>query len=114
MSFFQRFKRKTKLSSNRKKALQQVMFGCTLASSNQHDDAIPLFQQAIEIYPDCAEAYYALGIIYTKKGMNEEANVQYNKAIEINPDYKEKIATFNTVREDDESFDIVKELKKSL
>lgn len=114
MSFFQKFKRGKKVSSNRKKALKQVMFGCSLAGSNQHDDAIPLFQQAIETDPNCAEAYYALGLMYSKKGMNEEATVQYNKAIEINPDYKEKIASFDTAQEDDDNFDIVKELKKNL
>ena len=105
--------KKNRKSFARKKALERIMYGCTLAGSKQYDDAITLFQEAIEVDSNCAEAHFALGLMYAKKEMNNEAVKEYNRAIEINPDYKAKIDDITPAQDEDE-FDIVKELKKNL
>ncbi|MGR3319791.1 MAG: tetratricopeptide repeat protein [Candidatus Anammoxibacter sp.] len=112
MNLFGIFKKNRK-SSAHKKALERVMYGCTLANSKQYDDAITLFQDAIEADSNCAEAHFALGLMYAKKEMNDEAVTEYNRAIEINPDYKTKVDDI-TPHQEEEEFDIVKELKKNL
>lgn len=113
MSFFRLFKQKRNAAADRKKALRQVMYGCALANNKQDDDAISLFQQAVDADSLCAEAHYALGLMYAKKGMNNEALAEYNKAIDINPEYKTRIANLGVVQEND-NFDVIKELKKYL
>jgi len=113
MGIFDFLKGNKSSSKARKEALKHVLFGCTLANSNQFDDAIPLFQKAIKIDDNCAKAYYALGLMYSKKGMNEEAKTAYNKAIQINPDYKTELKNFGLTGPDEESFNIIKEIEKT-
>lgn len=115
MDILRTFKQKNKPGRNRKKALEQVMLGCSLVNSRQDDNAISIFKKALDIDPSCAEAHYALGVIYSKKGMNDYALASYTKAAEINPDYKTKAKDEGLVEEgveENEGFDIVKELKK--
>ncbi|MGR3218773.1 MAG: tetratricopeptide repeat protein [Candidatus Anammoxibacter sp.] len=114
MDLFRIFKRGQKTSTVHKKALKIVMYGCTLANSKQYDDAMTLFQEAIEVDANCADAHFALGLMYAKKGMNAEAGAEYNKAIEINPEYKTKVDDITPHQEEEEGFDIIKELKKNL
>ena len=115
MDILRLFKKGNKHASNRKKALEHVMMGCSLINSKQDDNAISIFNKALDLDPTCAEAHYALGVIYSKKGMNDEALSAYTKAAEINPDYKTRAKKDGLVEEGvegDDGFDIVKELKK--
>ena len=43
------------------------------------DAALKEFQQAVEKNPNYAEAYYNLGIVYSEKGMAEDAVTAYKK-----------------------------------
>lgn len=112
--FVQRFMKDRRSSLRRKKAMRQVMFGCALAGSKQIDDAIPVFRQAIEIDPDCAEAHFALGLMYAEKGMSPEAAAEYDRAVEINPDFREKIPDTGQTEQEGDRFDIVNELRKNI
>jgi predicted TPR repeat methyltransferase len=47
------------------------------------------YDQAIELQPDYAQAYYNRGVALTKLGQLEAAVDSYNRAIQIQPDYAE-------------------------
>ena len=51
------------------------------------DAAIKEFQQAIEKNPSYAEAHYNLGIVYSEKGMVEDAITAYKKTLENEPQF---------------------------
>lgn len=110
MTIFNWFKGKDSTSGKRKKALKFVLYGCTLAGSKQYDDAIPMFKKAIGIDETCAKAHYALGLMYTQQGMNDDAEAAYKKAVKLNPDYKTELEKLGVTSE--KEFDIVKELLK--
>ena len=50
------------------------------------DEAVSLFQKAIEINPSFADAYCSLAIISEESGMLDEALSYYQKALQINPE----------------------------
>ncbi len=51
------------------------------------DDAMTLYQKAIELDPSYAVAYNDVGIIYEARGFIDVAEECYLKSIEIDPDY---------------------------
>ncbi len=61
------------------------------AKSSLGDDegAIQDYNQAIELNPQLAEAYYNRGLAKSRLGQNEEAIKDYDKAIELNPQLAE-------------------------
>lgn len=61
--------------------------GLSLQRLGKLDEAMSLFQKAIELDPGYAVAYNDLGVIYEAKGMSGRAEQSYLKAIEIDPDY---------------------------
>ena len=60
-----------------------------------HDEelvlAIKEFEKAISYNPKSADAHYNLGIVYMKKGKEKHAVPYFEKAIELNPEYRKKI-----------------------
>lgn len=52
-------------------------------SKHQPEDAIPEFQQVLQLDPNSAEAESGLGMAYTAKGMQPEAEQAYRKAAEL-------------------------------
>jgi tetratricopeptide (TPR) repeat protein len=58
---------------------QKTMQAGDVAGSMQH------FQKAIELYPQYAEAYQLLGVMYLQSGKLAEAEPQLQKATEIEP-----------------------------
>jgi tetratricopeptide (TPR) repeat protein len=63
--------------------------GNTIIDQGRSAEAVRLFQKAIEIYPDYAEAHYNLGCAFDKQERLAEAIGHFQKAIEIYPDYAE-------------------------
>ena len=61
--------------------------GNTAYDTQNYDEAIKCYKEAIALDPDFVSAYYNLGVIYGKKGMLDESIAAYKKALEINPDY---------------------------
>lgn len=49
------------------------------------DDAIAAFDEAVQVDPTYADAYFALANCYNKKGNLDEAIAAIRKAIELNP-----------------------------
>jgi len=58
----------------------------TLSSSKQKD-VIRAFNEAIELNPQNAKAYYYRGIAYGNLGDDQQEIINYDKAIELNPKY---------------------------
>ncbi|MDY6937875.1 MAG: tetratricopeptide repeat protein [Cyanobacteriota bacterium] len=56
-----------------------------LNDRNQLTEAIALYEEAIEFYPDNAKLFCALGIVREKQGDIEEAIASYRQAIELDP-----------------------------
>lgn len=63
--------------------------GMEYFEQGQFDEAIAEFQAAIELEPDCADAYRNMGTIYGEQDSLVEAVAAYEKAIEIDPDFGE-------------------------
>lgn len=55
------------------------------------EQAIKMFDRAVQINPQFAEGYYNLGIMYEKLKDFRMSLVAYEKALKINPNYKEAI-----------------------
>ena len=51
--------------------------------------AIRLYNEALKLKPDYAEAYYNRGIAYSVSFQNKRAIQDFNKAIQLNPNYAE-------------------------
>ena len=63
--------------------------GLAYASKGQLDEAIELYQTALRLKPDYAEAHNNLGIAYASKGQLEMAIEQFQTAVRLKPDYAE-------------------------
>jgi tetratricopeptide (TPR) repeat protein len=63
--------------------------GVDLLEKGQWDEAMAIFQKAVEAAPDNANAHYNLGNAFLSKGKVDEATAQFQKALEINPDLAE-------------------------
>ena len=61
--------------------------GWNLLKTGNIEQAVPYYQKAIALNPNCAQAYNDLGIIFETKGNIEEAEKLYLKAIEVASDY---------------------------
>ena len=61
--------------------------GLYLQRVGRLDEAMALFQKAIELDPGYAVAFNDLGVVYEAKGMPARAEQSYLRAIEIDPDY---------------------------
>ena len=51
------------------------------------DDAITCYEKALEIEPDCAEAYNNMGNAFRSKGKLDDAILCYQKALKLKPDF---------------------------
>jgi protein O-mannosyl-transferase len=59
--------------------------GLVYLEKAQLDEALELFQRALEINPHYGEAYSSLGLTLFRKGQVDEAITNYQKALEISP-----------------------------
>lgn len=67
---------------------QLLLLGNLLGNSNRVDESIPIYEQAIALRPDDATARFSFARVLDDGGMKADAEVQYLKAIELNPDYQ--------------------------
>lgn len=75
------------LSELQKEARSYRQEGFELQHIGNMDDAMSVYQKAIEMDPSYAVAYNDLGIIYEAKGFIDQAEECYLKSIEISPNY---------------------------
>jgi TolB-like protein len=69
------------------------------------DRALEYGRKAVELDPDCAEAYKALGFAQEKKGLAAESMNSYLKAVELNPNYAPAISNIGAAKMDAGQFD---------
>ncbi|ASC73129.1 putative TPR repeat domain protein [Halomicronema hongdechloris C2206] len=67
----------------------QINLGSALKAQGHLLDAIACFQQAIDVDPSCAVAYYNLGLTQRARGYLDEAIAAYRQAIRLQPTYAE-------------------------
>ena len=61
--------------------------GLAASQAGNDDEAIAKFTHAVELKPDCADCYYNIGFLQTKKKDYDKAEASYKKAIELKADY---------------------------
>ncbi len=110
MGLLDLFKKKDSGKAKRKAALRHVMLGSTLAANKQYDDAASMFKAGIERDDGCAEAHYGLGLMFAKKGDENEAKREYEIAAKLNPSIKAELDRLGIPYE--KEFNIIEELQK--
>ena len=63
--------------------------GLKLYYSQNYEDAIKFYKEAIELNPNCYEAYSNRGVVYAQLKQYERAIQDFDKSILINPNYSE-------------------------
>ena len=63
--------------------------GLAASNAGNDDEAIAKFTQATELKPDCADCFYNIGFLHSKKKEYDKAEAAYKKAVEIKPDYSD-------------------------
>jgi tetratricopeptide (TPR) repeat protein len=67
------------------RAFVEMNLGDALARKGQPDEAMAHFEQAINLQPDYAEAYYNRGNVLYAKGRIDEAIADFEKSLQIQP-----------------------------
>ena len=65
------------------------VLGAVLAGQGRLQEAVQVFDKAIQLKPDYAQAYYNRGNVLTDLGQLEAAVDNYDQAIELQPDFAE-------------------------
>lgn len=76
-------KEETAEQKSKKEAIFSFEKGVKLAKENKLDEAIQVFQNAVELKPDFAEAYLNLGILLCRQQKDDEAEKALLKALEL-------------------------------
>jgi tetratricopeptide (TPR) repeat protein len=63
--------------------------GLAASSAGNDDEAIAKFTHATELKPDCADCFYNIAYLHSKKKEYDKAETAYKKAIELKPDYSD-------------------------
>ena len=70
-------------------ALAAYYLADILTNQKNYREAIPLLQMVTPAYPALKEAYFLLGKCYAGTGEDQRALEAFNKALQLNPNYKE-------------------------
>jgi len=88
-----------------------------MADQRQHDKAIDMYNRAIELDPNYADAYHNRALEYSKKGNYKQAIPDFSKAIENKPDraqgYNDRACAYAEVKEYDKSWTDVHKAEES-
>ena len=93
------FAQEPNLTELQKQARNYRAQGLELQRAGNIDEAMALYQKAIELDPSYPIAYNDLGILYEGKGFIDGAEECYLKAIKIDPDYLSTYANLALVYE---------------
>ncbi|MBN1694756.1 tetratricopeptide repeat protein [candidate division WOR-3 bacterium] len=78
----------------------QILFGIEAAQMELWDEAIFRWKKAISQDPNNAPAHNNLAIAYEKKGMWEEAEKEYQTALDLDPKNERIKANFEKFKQD--------------
>jgi tetratricopeptide (TPR) repeat protein len=79
----------SKSTIGRQSAIFNTNSGIRLLNSEDIDGAIAQFQSAIKLAPDYAVAHFYLGRALQKKGRTIDANLELQRAYELDPEVRE-------------------------
>ncbi|MFZ5760195.1 MAG: OmpA family protein [Thermodesulfobacteriota bacterium] len=60
-------------------------YGHTMERLRRYDEALLAYQKVVEIKPDCAEGYLAMGEVYLSLGKNDEALARLDQGLSLDP-----------------------------
>jgi tetratricopeptide (TPR) repeat protein len=78
----------SKTNIDHQSAVFNTNSGIRLLNMEDFDGAIAQFQSAIKLEPNYAAAHYNLAVAYRKKGMSAEAELEFKKAADLDPEYR--------------------------
>jgi hypothetical protein len=61
--------------------------GVDLALERRYEEALALFRQALQLWPEYPEAHHNIALSYTEQARFEKSIVHYREAIRLRPDY---------------------------
>jgi len=72
--------------------------GIKLAHADFFDEAIAAFQRVLELEPRYADAHFNLGLAYWKKGLKNEAALEFRSALKIDPHHDRAKAFLSEIK----------------
>ena len=78
---------RTTIARNPDSWMARNNLGLLLAAQGKFSEAIPHYQQAIQLQPGFAETYNNLGLSLVAQGKISEATQRYEQALRLDPDY---------------------------
>ena len=80
-------KKALELREGRAKFQTYLNVGDTYYDMGEHEKAVPYFQKAVQLNPNHANAHLLLGLSYRALKRGEEARVQFEETLELEPDH---------------------------
>ena len=68
-------------------------------ASNDPEQTISLYRQGLDLCPDDDVAHYELGKLLAAQGLYAEAQIEFEAALKINPDFTDARRRLDTVRQ---------------
>lgn len=99
IKFYKKLKQKEEEQWNFAEA-QVNLLGYQLLYRNRVDDAIEVFKLNIDEHPESANTYDSYGEALLAKGDTTAAIEQYEKALEVNPDFQNAAAVLENLRKE--------------
>ena len=81
------------------------ILGNTACDDKEYNLSLKYYQKAIDLKPDCHEAWYNMGLAYYENGEFDTAIKKYEEAIKIKPDYHEALNNMGISYEKKGEFD---------
>ncbi|MBN2032839.1 MAG: tetratricopeptide repeat protein [Deltaproteobacteria bacterium] len=82
--------------------------GRDLFDRNEHEDAEKAFKKALDIRPDIGGAWFLLACIESSRGRKNESLSMLAKAVELEPEYKDKAKSHTSFRKVGDDGDFLK------
>jgi Flp pilus assembly protein TadD len=79
--------------------------GVAASKANNHDGAIAKFTEASTLIPNCYDCFYNIGVSYSQKKDDKQAEAAFLKAIELKPNYTEAMNALATMYNNQKRFD---------
>lgn len=81
-------------------SLPEILFqlGRLYFNNNQTNEAVAVFERMVTLFPTYSNAYYSLGVAYTKIGERERAISAFEKVLELNPGNQDVIQKLSDLK----------------
>ncbi len=86
------------------KAAEHVRMGIRLQTQGRLDEAFSCYQKALELNPDCAEAFNNIGNVFKERGKVDQALALYHKSVRMKPSFAEGHGNIGSILNDQGRF----------